>query len=159
MNDLADHESPSPRADIGLDRQAEFRIEAPWGFKILLRLVNPGSPESVAATMLIVVLTACIPSGLLGAFGRLAGVPALPLLAAVGGLFACVFATCTTLVIRAGQQSHSVPRHLRPAFRLSVIEDQAYQAVPPRTHKAIQNGNGTRKGLAGNKKRPAKPDR
>jgi hypothetical protein len=43
---------------------------------------------SAAVTMLLLVMTACIPPLLLGALGWLAHAPALPLTAAAAGLFA-----------------------------------------------------------------------
>jgi hypothetical protein len=154
MSDLADHEFPSSRADVQLRREAEFRIEAPGGFKALLRLVNPGSgnsPESVAVTMLIVAVASCIPPGLLGAFGRLADAPALPLLAAVAGLFVIVFATCTILVVRASR--------LQPVVPLSAIRDQVPHVAPPRKHKVKQNGHKPKSGQSGDGKRRVKPSR
>lgn len=63
--------------------------------------------------MLLLVLTACVPPVFLGVLviiGWLAGVPLLPMVLTVLGLFAVLFPVCTILAFRIGAK----PDHTKP---------------------------------------------
>jgi hypothetical protein len=158
MNDLTDNEFPSLRADAELVREKTgIRLEGPAGpLKAKVHVTTDGaasSPASAAVTMLLLVTTACIPPFLLGMGGWLIHAPALPLTAIAAGLFVILFATGTYIAFRPGKRPGLTAgfRHVVP--RRPVIQDKGSGAARPGGHKAIQNGNGTKKARAASRRR------
>jgi hypothetical protein len=166
VDSLADSEFPSPRADVAIGRERtgiHVKGSAPGGFAAELDVDTDGSgrsPAAKAVTMLILVAAACVATATFAVICWLVHAPALLLVLAVLAVFAGVLITGTMIAFRPGRQPPPATGPGPAIIHRPDARDKGNgSALHRRGHKAIQNGNGTKKARAASRNRQDKPSR